>query len=75
MHHMCIFFSVTLKWEKLDTCGIALKTLRHSSATLGDNIYVYGGILDGTPRDDLMMFNTGQLHPYQMYGLVLGLLW
>lgn len=55
-------FTVTLRWEKLNTGGVVLKTLRHSSAALGDNIYVYGGILDGTPRDDLMMFNTGQQH-------------
>lgn len=74
----CLFTrSVTLRWEKLDTVGVALKTLRHSSAALGDNIYVYGGILDGTPTDDLMMFNTGQQHvdrwdSDQMYGLVLG---
>lgn len=54
--------SVTLRWEKLDTGGVALKTLRHSSAALGDNIYVYGGILNGTPTDDLMMFNTGEEH-------------
>ncbi|XP_046717518.1 host cell factor 2 isoform X2 [Silurus meridionalis] len=52
------FDVVTLRWEKLDVGGVALKTLRHSSAALGDNIYVYGGIVDGTPTDDLMMFNT-----------------
>ncbi|XP_047660426.1 acyl-CoA-binding domain-containing protein 6 [Tachysurus fulvidraco] len=55
------FDVVTLKWEKLNTGGVALKTLRHSSAALGDNIYIYGGILEGTPRDDLMMFNTVSL--------------
>ncbi|KAK3550173.1 hypothetical protein QTP86_021205 [Hemibagrus guttatus] len=55
------FDVVTLRWEKLNTGGVVLKTLKHSSAALGDNIYVYGGILDGTPRDDLMMFNTVSL--------------
>ncbi|XP_062870823.1 rab9 effector protein with kelch motifs [Trichomycterus rosablanca] len=49
---------VTLKWQKLDTGGVTLRTLRHSSAVLGDNIYVFGGILHETPTDDLMMFNT-----------------
>ncbi|KAF5906907.1 spindlin-1, partial [Clarias magur] len=53
--------TVSLRWEKLDTGGVALKTLRHSSAAFGDNIYVFGGILDGTPTDDLMMFNTVSL--------------
>ncbi|XP_022536602.2 uncharacterized protein zmp:0000001301 isoform X2 [Astyanax mexicanus] len=52
------FDIVTLRWEKLATGGVPLKTLRHSSAALGDNIYVYGGILYGVPTDDLMMFNT-----------------
>ncbi len=52
--------SVTLTWEKLLTGGVCLRTLRHSAAALGENIYVYGGILDSVPTDDLMMFNTGQ---------------
>ncbi|XP_076876740.1 kelch domain-containing protein 3 isoform X1 [Brachyhypopomus gauderio] len=52
------FDIVTLRWEQLKTGGIPLKTLRHSSANLGDNIYVYGGIMDGRPTDNLMMFNT-----------------
>ncbi|XP_066506409.1 rab9 effector protein with kelch motifs [Hoplias malabaricus] len=52
------FDIVSLSWEKLVTGGVAMKTLRHSSAALGDNIYVYGGVLDGIPSDDLMMFNT-----------------
>lgn len=50
---------VTLRWEKLVTGGVSLRTLRNSSAALGDNIYVYGGIVDGTPTDNLMMFSTG----------------
>ncbi|KAK1800805.1 hypothetical protein P4O66_005989, partial [Electrophorus voltai] len=52
------FDIVTLRWEQLKTGGVPLKSLRHSSAALGDNIYVYGGILDGRPTDNLMMFNT-----------------
>ncbi|XP_051972833.1 host cell factor 1 isoform X1 [Xyrauchen texanus] len=52
------FDIVTLTWEKLHTGGVSLRSLRHSSAALGENIYVYGGILDGVATDDLMMFNT-----------------
>ncbi|XP_036450772.1 rab9 effector protein with kelch motifs [Colossoma macropomum] len=52
------FDIVTLRWEKLVTGGVSLRTLRHSSAALGDNIYIYGGMVDGTPTDNLMMFNT-----------------
>lgn len=42
--------------------GVALRTRGHSSAVVGDNIYVYGGLLEGSPTNDLMVFNTG-LHP------------
>ncbi|KAL6472374.1 hypothetical protein MHYP_G00185620 [Metynnis hypsauchen] len=55
------FDIVTLRWEKLVTGGVSLRTLRHSSAALGDNIYVYGGMVDGTPTDNLMMFNAETL--------------
>jgi len=51
---------VTLTWEKLLTAGVSLRTLRHSAAALGENIYVYGGISGEVPTGDLMMFNTGQ---------------
>ncbi len=46
-------------WECLAVGGVALRTLRHSSVAVGDNIYVYGGILEGNPTNDLMVFNTG----------------
>lgn len=59
-----LFLLVTMTWEKLPAAGVSLKTLKHSSAALGENIYVYGGLLDGVPTDDLMMFNTGQLDLY-----------
>ncbi|XP_055063381.2 uncharacterized protein [Misgurnus anguillicaudatus] len=55
------FDIVTMTWEKLLTAGVSLRTLKHSSAALAENIYVYGGILDGVPTDDLMMFNTVSL--------------
>ncbi|XP_056322999.1 uncharacterized protein zmp:0000001301 [Danio aesculapii] len=56
------FDIVTLTWEKLQSGGVSLRTLRHSAAALGENIYVYGGIVDGRATDDLMMFNTASLN-------------
>ncbi|KAJ8287021.1 hypothetical protein GJAV_G00046090 [Gymnothorax javanicus] len=47
-----------LTWDNLKTSGVSLRALKHSSAVVGDNIYVFGGVLDGVPRDDLLMFNT-----------------
>ncbi|XP_040915701.1 rab9 effector protein with kelch motifs [Toxotes jaculatrix] len=55
------FDIVTLTWDCLATGGITLRTLRHSSAVVGDNIYVYGGILGGSPTDDLLVFSTVSL--------------
>lgn len=50
---------MALTWDCLTVGGVALRTLRHSSVAVGDNIYVYGGILGGNPTNDLMVFNTG----------------
>uniref|UniRef100_A0AAQ6IJ09 Uncharacterized protein n=1 Tax=Anabas testudineus TaxID=64144 RepID=A0AAQ6IJ09_ANATE len=55
------FDIVTLKWDCLEIGGVALRTIRHSSVAIGDNIYVYGGLLGGSPTDDLMVFNTVSL--------------
>ncbi|XP_029921594.1 rab9 effector protein with kelch motifs [Myripristis murdjan] len=55
------FDIVSLTWDRLATGGVALRTLRHSSVAVGDNIYVYGGIVGGSPADDLMVFNTVSL--------------
>ncbi|XP_062291278.1 rab9 effector protein with kelch motifs [Scomber scombrus] len=55
------FDIVSLTWECLTTGGVTLKTLGYSSAAVGDNIYVYGGMLEGHPTDDLMVFNTVSL--------------
>ncbi|KAF3702350.1 RING finger protein B [Channa argus] len=52
------FDIVSLTWDCLATGGVPLKSLRPSSVAIGDNIYVYGGILGGSPTDDLMVFNT-----------------
>ncbi|KAG8596014.1 hypothetical protein GDO81_001708 [Engystomops pustulosus] len=48
----------TLKWEKLKTTGAAPQTLSHSVATVGENVFVFGGIYHGRAVDDLHMFNT-----------------
>ncbi|XP_053267644.1 rab9 effector protein with kelch motifs [Pleuronectes platessa] len=55
------FDIVSLTWDCLSTGGVAVRTLRHSSAAVGDNIYVYGGILGGNRTDDLLVFNTVSL--------------
>eukprot|EP00064_Thunnus_orientalis_P006896 superscaffoldBa00000739_g6915 len=55
------FDIVSLTWECLTTGGVTLKTLGHSSVAVGDNIYVYGGMLEGNPTDDLMVFNTAKM--------------
>lgn len=55
---MYSFDLVTLTWEKLKTNGAAPQTLSHSVATVGENVFVYGGIHHGRAVDDLHMFNT-----------------
>ncbi|XP_073334432.1 uncharacterized protein [Pagrus major] len=55
------FDIVSLTWECLAIGGVALRSLRHSVVAVGDNIYVYGGILGGNPTSDLMVFNTVSL--------------
>nr|XP_057915674.1 uncharacterized protein zmp:0000001301 [Doryrhamphus excisus] len=52
------FDIMSLTWDSLTTGIVAVRTLGHSSVAVGDNIYVYGGTLEGTPTDDLMVFNT-----------------
>lgn len=51
--------TVSLTWDRVAVGGVALRTLRHSSVAVGDNIYVYGGILGGNLTNDLLVFNTG----------------
>ncbi|MBN3295406.1 RABEK protein, partial [Amia calva] len=50
-----------LAWERMRTSGRSVRSLGHSAAAVGDNIYVFGGIVDGVPGDDLLMFNTVSL--------------
>lgn len=51
--------TVSLTWDCVAVRGVALQSLRHSSVVVGDNIYVYGGVLGGNPTNDLLVFNTG----------------
>ncbi|XP_053159926.1 uncharacterized protein LOC128348215 isoform X2 [Hemicordylus capensis] len=51
----------SLTWQKITTTGIAPQTLNHSSAVVGGNIYVYGGMQYGKGVDDLHVFNTVSL--------------
>uniref|UniRef100_A0A3B5RAT9 Rab9 effector protein with kelch motifs n=1 Tax=Xiphophorus maculatus TaxID=8083 RepID=A0A3B5RAT9_XIPMA len=51
-------FDVSLAWECLSAGGVAPRVLRSGSAAAGDNIYMYGGRLEGEPTDDLLVFNT-----------------
>ncbi|XP_041825478.1 rab9 effector protein with kelch motifs isoform X2 [Melanotaenia boesemani] len=71
------FDIVSLTWECLATRGLALRALRNSSVAIGDNIYVYGGLLKGSPTDDLMVFNTVSLiwTPVKTSGSVPPALW
>ncbi|XP_075885405.1 uncharacterized protein LOC142890337 [Nelusetta ayraudi] len=55
------FDIVSLTWDCCAVSGVALRTLRHSSVAVGDNIHVYGGLLEGRPTNDLMVFNTVSL--------------
>ncbi|XP_054878269.1 rab9 effector protein with kelch motifs-like [Poeciliopsis prolifica] len=52
------FDVVSLAWERLSAGGVAPRGLRFGSAAARDNIYVYGGRLEGEPTDDLLVFNT-----------------
>ncbi|XP_068190075.1 rab9 effector protein with kelch motifs [Antennarius striatus] len=55
------FDIVSLTWDYFTISGVALRSLRHSSVAVRDNIYVYGGIVGGSPTNDLMVFNTVSL--------------
>ncbi|XP_059500993.1 uncharacterized protein zmp:0000001301 [Stegostoma tigrinum] len=48
----------SLTWEKLQINGIAPRTLNHSAALVGDNIFVFGGIQNEAVSDNLFIFNT-----------------
>jgi len=49
----------TLSWELCPTQGYAPKALGHSTAAIGDTLYVFGGIYRGEAKNSLHMLNTG----------------
>ncbi|XP_072310375.1 uncharacterized protein [Eucyclogobius newberryi] len=55
------FDIVSLQWSVLEVKGRLLKSLHHCSASVRENIYVYGGTSGGTVSDDLLVFNTVSL--------------
>ncbi|XP_055081671.1 uncharacterized protein zmp:0000001301 [Periophthalmus magnuspinnatus] len=71
------FDIVSLEWSLLEVKGRLLKTLRHCSASVRENIYVYGGTSGGTVSDDLLVFNTVSLKwtPVKTSGSVPPALW
>ena len=60
----CIFlhyFTGTLSWELCPTQGRQPKALGHTTAVVGDTLYIFGGIYHGTATNTLYMLNTGVL--------------
>ena len=54
-------FSGTLSWELCPTQGRQPKVLGHSTAVVGDTLYIFGGIHHGIASDALYILNTGKL--------------
>ena len=52
-------FSGTLSWELCPTQGRQPKVLGHSTAVVGDTLYIFGGIHHGIASDALYILNTG----------------
>ncbi|KAK2818821.1 hypothetical protein Q5P01_024382 [Channa striata] len=57
------FDIVSLTWDCLATGGVALRTLRHCSVAVGDNIYVYGGTRGGMSLTWMPVKTSGSLPP------------
>lgn len=51
----------TLSWELCPTQGRQPKVLGHSTAVVGDTLYIFGGIHHGIASDALYILNTGNL--------------
>lgn len=51
--------SGTLSWELCPTQGHQPKALGHSTAVIGDTLYIFGGIYRGNASNALHMLNTG----------------
>ena len=50
----------TLSWELCPTQGRQPKVLGHSTAVVGDTLYIFGGIYHGNATNALYMLNTGK---------------
>ncbi|XP_019645527.1 PREDICTED: actin-fragmin kinase-like isoform X1 [Branchiostoma belcheri] len=55
------FDTGTLCWERCTTQGPQPRTLHHSQAVVGKNIYVFGGIYKGNATNTMYMLNTATL--------------
>ncbi|KAL9951132.1 hypothetical protein ACROYT_G043743 [Oculina patagonica] len=51
----------TLSWELCPTQGRQPKALGHTTAVVGDTLYIFGGIYRGNATNVLYMLNTGNL--------------
>lgn len=51
----------TLSWELCPTQGRQPKALGHTTAVVGDTLYIFGGIYHGNATNTLYMLNTGNL--------------
>ncbi|RMX54907.1 hypothetical protein pdam_00015089 [Pocillopora damicornis] len=51
----------TLSWELCPTQGCQPKALGHTTAVVGDTLYIFGGIYHGNATNTLYMLNTAKL--------------
>ena len=51
--------SGTLSWELCPTQGRQPKALGHTTAVVGDTLYIFGGIYRGNATNALYMLSTG----------------
>lgn len=49
----------TISWELCPTQGRQPKALGHTTAIVGDTLYIFGGIYRGNATNALYMLNTG----------------
>jgi len=49
----------TLSWELCPAQGRQPKALGHTTAVVGDTLYIFGGIYRGNATNNLYMLNTG----------------
>lgn len=59
--------SGTLSWELCPTQGRQPKALGHTTAVVGDTLYIFGGIYRGNATNVLYMLNTGTNNKVRYY--------